>query len=897
MKKVFLTIAALFMLASSTSAAVVINEVSASGDWIELYNNATSDVNLGGYFLSDDISEPYLWCLPSVLLGDGDMLIIETNGENKTVLGQALSSNFKISSGEELVLIKPDRETVADYVKLPYLPDGYAYAREKDGRQQWTITSEPTKGMTRSGIECVKYTVSEVAFDESAAFRITYVCSSESTMLDRDSDAEDYIVITNNGADASLAGWYLTDSAENLRLWQFPDVKLLAGASVTVFASGKNHVTGELHTNFKISGGESVILSSPSGQKRGEWVASETVKDAPKFSHEGGFYTSDFFLTLTSDTNSAIYYTTDGSVPDAVNNTAATMLYTAPIKISKPALGDVFALIPSNPSFEIKQQFSEYRRESRGYLQPYANGNKCMVIRASTNGNVVTKTYFVDPLGSARYSLPVLSLSSDPAGLFSDERGILVPGTSGTPNYAQTSDSWERVVNAEMYSTDGKVLFNEIVGAKTHGGGGRHSTQKSLRLNPRSKYGSAKIENTFLETAAKNYGKLLMRNGGQGPNHMGFDDICGTFMKAAGATSQSYEHCIVFIDGEYWGIYSLKETADADALEANYHLPKEMFCVLETSGGVVDGHSSDSKYFKELVVYAQQNDMNLEEHYRYISERVDLDDLATHFIVQSYMANTDWPHGNIKYWRLRTETPIVIDDSVYDGRWRWMLYDADCTFGSRYDATAAQSSFSYDALNNSINSNNPSSNLLKAMLTSDKYKAYFKQRIEDLMQGVLSPVEMEKVINDMDNKLKGEMYEHVVRWRYPAMATSLAERAAEIPSTSKWDANIAMMRSFAQSRPQIYLSHMERVFGKTVQTGALWVIWDDDMGSVYTTEQLTGGDCVRMYGVGDAVFLRAKPRDGFRFVKWSGAYGDVYSDKITITMKTALTMRAEFEPL
>ena len=55
----------------------------------------------------------------------------------------------------------------------------------------------------------------------------------------------------------SLGGWYLTDNADNLTRWQFPDIQLGAGDYRVVFASGDNLVdpAGPLHTDFRLNGG------------------------------------------------------------------------------------------------------------------------------------------------------------------------------------------------------------------------------------------------------------------------------------------------------------------------------------------------------------------------------------------------------------------------------------------------------------------------------------------------------------------------------------------------------------------------------------------------------------------------------------------------------------------
>lgn len=90
-----------------------------------------------------------------------------------------------------------------------------------------------------------------------------------STLQDEDGDYSDWIEIRNSGTqEASLAGWHLTDDADDLNKWAFPAVTIPGGGQIVVFASDKDRaaVDSELHTNFKLSGnGEYLGLVKPDG--------------------------------------------------------------------------------------------------------------------------------------------------------------------------------------------------------------------------------------------------------------------------------------------------------------------------------------------------------------------------------------------------------------------------------------------------------------------------------------------------------------------------------------------------------------------------------------------------------------------------------------------------------
>ena len=91
-----------------------------SSDWIELYNEQTGTLNLDGWFLSDDADQLRKWKFPSVNIPANGYLIIFASGKNRSLENKRLHANFELSSsGESILLIKPDGETIADIIEFP----------------------------------------------------------------------------------------------------------------------------------------------------------------------------------------------------------------------------------------------------------------------------------------------------------------------------------------------------------------------------------------------------------------------------------------------------------------------------------------------------------------------------------------------------------------------------------------------------------------------------------------------------------------------------------------------------------------------------------------------------------------------------------------------------------
>jgi len=104
----------------------------------------------------------------------------------------------------------------------------------------------------------------------AAEFAITEIMAAADVLFpDEDGAPSDWIEVTNGGGSAlSLGGYSLTSNPADLRRWVFPDIDVGAGASVVVFASGKDRSApgGQLHTNFTLDrGGNFLALVNPDG--------------------------------------------------------------------------------------------------------------------------------------------------------------------------------------------------------------------------------------------------------------------------------------------------------------------------------------------------------------------------------------------------------------------------------------------------------------------------------------------------------------------------------------------------------------------------------------------------------------------------------------------------------
>jgi hypothetical protein len=135
-----------------TPEAVVINEVMADNivtfadnygqfdDWVEIYNPLNYDVNLAGYFLSDNSENPRRWQVPSTFIdsvkipAQGYLLFFADDDGSQGVL----HTNFNLNNNTEFIgLYSPDGLTRVDEIYWQHMDADTSLGRLTDGSPEW----------------------------------------------------------------------------------------------------------------------------------------------------------------------------------------------------------------------------------------------------------------------------------------------------------------------------------------------------------------------------------------------------------------------------------------------------------------------------------------------------------------------------------------------------------------------------------------------------------------------------------------------------------------------------------------------------------------------------------------------------------------------------------------
>ncbi|MGL1891646.1 MAG: CotH kinase family protein [Spirochaetaceae bacterium] len=718
------------------------------------------------------------------------------------------------------------------------------------------------------------------------------VSRNSGSSYDINGKSSDWIEIYNSGKrKINLEGYSLSVSESDNPIYLFNKSFIRGGETLIIWCSANDSVNTdlELHAPFKISGsGEVITLTDPDGKvvdkievpeldsdvsfgrpisnidqlvilsnstpgklNNSDERLNDTQSTIPLFSTNGGFYATVFNLELSCLENEVIYYTTDGSIPTLDSN-----LYKNSIKISDAS---------ASPN-----ELSTIEGTAVWSIAPKEKLYKGSVIRAITYSkghpisDVVTNTYFISDKLNKRYSMPVVSISTNSENLFDFNRGIYMLGkinkdwVKNSPkekiqgdnpaNFNQRGKGWAIPFHMEYYDLDGKSSLSNGGLLRILGGWSRANPVKSLRLDF-----NEPIKNIiYPDLDIKELNSIVLRTGANDWDHTIFRDTLMTSIVDDLMETQESKPAIVFINGEYWGIHNIRERMNQSYFKNHFNIPIKNIVVLENEGEVAEGDSKGAESYKKILDFIENNDLSITTNYEYIKSKIDIENFVDYFATQIYYANSDWPGNNIRFWH----------DEKNDSKWRWMLYDTDFGLGL-YDWTGGVHHDTFDLV---MNPNGPdwpnppwSTLLFRSLISNSDFKLLFLNRFCDLLNSRFSTINMKKELNEIIELYEPEMTEHLNRWGNPN------------DNLNRWKSKTEIISGFVSQRPKLIREKISRKFGLK---GSVKLEINIKNGSVnVNTINNLESNWSGVYFKNTAITIKAIPNEGYTFTGWEGLTG------------------------
>ena len=785
-----------------SKSQIVLNEIASKGtiadasgnnqDWIEIYNAGGSPVNLFNYGLSDDATNPLKWKLPDITLSAGGYLLVLANGND-------LISN--INHWESAVL---NTDTWKYFIgtseppvnwKDPGFDDtgwssgtgGIGFGDGDDG----TVIPSTTSVYLRKSFFIGDTSVIEtgklhIDYDDAFVFYLNGFEIARSGNIIGTPPAHNTLATSDHEA-----GMYAGYPAE---LWDIPadvlNALLVEGdnyfclqvnnASVassdlssnawlsfgiktadTYFSPVPFWFTAPYvfnQTNFSISNaGETIYLSDASGiildsKFTGEialgqstaripdaaaWCVTPNISPEisnnsavcyagyepdPVFSINSGFYPVSQIISISSPSpTSIIHYTTDGSAV-----TEFSPIYSAPITVS------------TNTVISAKCF-------SSGTLLP---------------GNMSKQTYFIN---EADYALPVLSITIDPSSLFDYDTGIYEFGCCYDPGYpyygANFWQPWTRYGHIEYFDPEGNSKWSKDMGLEIHGGWSRAEAQRSFRIDFKNEYdGNLDYPLWREKPEIGPINNFNLRNGGQHVWTYKFQDaFLAEVMKETHIDYEAYEPCALFINGDYWGWYEIREKADEHYVESNYGIDNNQIDFLNSWTPLAGSDTGFVNWYNYTTTLVP----NADAFYNMFQKYCDVENYVDYYIGEIYYQNVDfggyyWGVNNTKCYRNQN-----------GGKFRFIMYDMDGAMGY-FGSVPADN---YINLTRNPSYPNAYSIIFDNFLDNYDFRDYFVNRFADLLNTIYLQDNMESIMDAMKDSIDAEIIRQVSRWGGPTEPT------------------------------------------------------------------------------------------------------------------------------
>jgi CotH kinase protein/Lamin Tail Domain/Chitobiase/beta-hexosaminidase C-terminal domain/Secretion system C-terminal sorting domain/Right handed beta helix region len=894
---IFVIVILLSLTVFNVSAEVRINEFMADNysifpdmidfddytDWIEIYNDSANPVDMSNYFLSDNLDYTFKWSFPpGLILPSQSYYIVRADGFNAYPGEQHARqnwpfdsysttnshSNFKLSkNGESICLSKAvpgSSNSIIDFgsswryydYDVPPPPHwnnllfddsqwdyGVAEFGYGDGDETTIINygSDPDSKIMTAYFR-YSFTIDTPAdiqrlnvhahFDDGIIVYLNGVEIAQSNMpygeINHDTGAiisvddnqsEEYLVYSANleqgdnviAVEVHQFDPSSSDLSFDLELFMETYSNIAIIDSVSYPAQFSNISYGRINNTNNWG---FFRTSTPMQENDSNIVNNFTALAEVEYSLAGGYYNGTQILELDhSIIDGNIYYTLNGDTPSS-----ESLLYTNPISIDRTEVISARFIAPGNLPGPIRRE-----------------------------------TY----LFNESTTLPVISVMADNEGLWDDELGIY------QNNYKQR----EIPVRLEYFVDQQRVLAANL-GARIGGMNIWRFAQKPLTLYARNKYGTEFLEGAiFPNREFSIFSKLVLRNGG--------DDFPSTLLRDATAEAivsgkmnngiMAYQPCVVFLNGDYWGIHNIREKFDRNYFIENFGANYEY--VDHLSYGytysylrALQAETGNAKPYTDLLNFVETNTLSDDSNYDFVYNQVDIDSYIDYVIIESYVGNTSW-HHNREWWR----------DRSGDNKWKWLIPDLDRGFGANPEI-------------NILNAINRYDNLLNGLLENVSFKIRFAQRSMSHINNTFSVLRINAIMDSLAGNIADEIPRHALKWG----------ESGGVQSFEQWQTDLALMKDFANVRPAIMINQLTEFFGNNYELASVNLqINNQDAGTISIEGVNANLQHPGQYFKLLPLTLKALPQPGYAFTGWDD--GNIDSERV-LSLTDNISIMAYFAP-
>lgn len=521
----------------------------------------------------------------------------------------------------------------------------------------------------------------------------------------------------------------------------------------------------------------SVAFSVQSASKGVPNTEGNTSKnDEMAFSVPAGFYSDEVQLEISVPEGTEVYYTLDGTKP-----TKKSERYKDAITIENRS--------GSNYTYAAN--------ELDGYVPSSVYmGTVVRAVAVDSKGKVtqeLTASYYIE-IGSNSdlADIPVISITADPDDLFDYFKGIYVKGrlyedvvASGVGDVGGNYyEDWTRTAHIEYFEKNKEKTYEGDVQLSVLKDYSLTTPQKGLYVEGADEgaWDGSSLQQFFNEESTS----FSIQANKRDNSSKAREYLANNLLESTAVGTAKLMPCVVFVDGEYWGLYTLRQPCDSQYFEEYYGIVDEEVIVAK------DGKISDPEYkseYSDFVNYVVSHDMSKKSEYNKVKEMMDMQSYVDYFCANMYLANVEYGMEEAYAWK----TVSKGEGTYADGKWRWIIGKLDCSMNTAEAKGAATSS-----IDTFLQQGVQDDELFRALLKSEEFKELLKSAMKNMQENVFAP---DKVENELE-----QISQHIGK-----AATSSYERFFAYPDSDFYSNQTKEILEFFDERGEYILIYTDEL--------------------------------------------------------------------------------------
>lgn len=682
-------------------------------DWIEFENKGTEACSLEGFWLSDSGDERMKWRFPDVSVAPGERLIVFCSERESTE--NELHTGFSLSKEDETLYFSYPSGAVRTAVRPSEMPGGDISLCIEGNSSYTTYDATPGYPNTEEG---------RLAFieadDRHGDLVINEACPFNETYRFLHGGYYDWLELRNvSSSSINLRDYTLTDDPDEPTKYRLPDTVLKPGKKFMVLCSGEKDLS-----RFKVcwydfaldTAGDAVYIYDSAGN----------------LSDKAGVYNVPLRGSIGRLDGQAGFFLFRKATPEAQNFNGFRFRTERPEALTAPGVyNDIDSLsVELTGSGTIYYTLDGTSPSEYGivYSGPISL-NRTTVIRAMAveNGKMISSCASFSYIINEHHSLPVVSVSCE-------------PGQFRRVYYSPYDHSKYCDASVSYFGEDGS--FSADCAMKLHGSSARTVLlKKHYKLVFSGRYGGDLQYNLFGSDKFVGLHSFTLRGGELDNLRLVKDSLVARI--ANGVSPQDpfaldARYCILYINGDYWGIYALREAFSGTYVETHTEINRDAAVIIRAPE-----LGDKSPEFYSLYKYISSNDMQDDACYSYVDERFDLRSLALWLCLESYFNNAD-PTGNIRYFR---------DDVSANSKWKVMLFDFDISLGNMHARW-----------NRVTESRTQIGAICRSLLKSDRFRTLLLETASQLIENGLSDEYCLEAFHSLIDEIEPESQRNLLKW-------------------------------------------------------------------------------------------------------------------------------------